>query len=84
MKVVGCHKKSCFFCVPSSALEAVLESASLLGKQQKPGPTKWKFLRRGIDNLGTENSDVFLCFIFGQLMVNCWFGLMVWIPGIPL
>ena len=32
---------------------------------------------------------LFLCFFFlslslSQLMVNCWFGLVVWIPGFPL
>ena len=26
----------------------------------------------------------FLLDDFSQLMVNCWFGLVVWIPGIPL
>ena len=48
------HGKSCFLCVPSSALEVVLESASLLGKQQKPGPRNGSFLRREIDNRKLE------------------------------
>ncbi len=37
-----------------------------------------------IENIPPKKVGYFLSSFLCQLMINCWFGLVVWIPGIPL